>query len=70
MANEYARGRQQDMAIFTILCDLKIIIPVISNCIYVPIIIFRKQPLSVLQGIELSNKENNTKNMESLLLLL
>ena len=53
MANEYAE------AIFTILCNLKIIIPVISNCIYVPIIIFRKQPLSVLQGIELSNKEED-----------
>ena len=47
------------MAIFTILCNLKNIIPMISNCIYVPIIIFRKQPLSVLQGIELSNKEED-----------
>ena len=47
------------MAILTILCNLKIIIPVISNCIYVPIIIFRKQSLSVLQGIELSNKEED-----------
>ena len=32
------------------------------------IITFRALP--ELQGIELSNKENNTKNMESLLLLL